>query len=507
MTGLALDDGTARRGITAKRYALAKLRFDRPFMGRANPRVAIFERDEGVLRSTKTHCRLGYRIQDRLHVGWRLRDGAQDFCRRGLLLQRLAQLGEQADVLDGDHRLGGEGLEQLDLLLCERPWFDSTEGYRPNGRSFSQERRSKDSAKTKILCEPTGQCELDGVQSFNIRVLNGPPVKYRGRERRLPVERPTMTWRSPQRTLMRRAQDLVPLTHVDVRVGRATEANRSLDYRIKHRLHVGWRTRDDFEDVGSRRLPLQRRFGVVARSRDCILRPFALGDVAVNYDRPASWDGIAAHLDRPSIRPGALGRPSLRDALAIANHLLVRIAMSNFPALGQQADVVVKTGTAGQEGIGYVKQLLEITIPSTDTQVGVEHRHAVAHMLERDAEFLLPPRQFAEQAGVLHSDDGLVGKCFDQFDLPRREGTRREALKNEGPNQIPLATQKHAQRGAEAGQLLEIRPGIVRVCKDVRDMDGTLLKHRLPEDGSAAWQRRVSFDARARFRAVAEGRS
>ena len=40
---------------------------------------------------------------------------------RGLLLQRFAQLVQQPRVLDGDHRLGGEVLDQLDLLVGERP--------------------------------------------------------------------------------------------------------------------------------------------------------------------------------------------------------------------------------------------------------------------------------------------------------------------------------------------------------------------------------------------------
>ena len=40
---------------------------------------------------------------------------------RGLLFQRFAQLVEQAGVLDGDNRLSGEILHQLDLLLGERP--------------------------------------------------------------------------------------------------------------------------------------------------------------------------------------------------------------------------------------------------------------------------------------------------------------------------------------------------------------------------------------------------
>ena len=47
---------------------------------------------------------------------------------RGLLLQRLGQLArarlhlvEQPHVLDRDHRLVGEGRDQFDLLVGERP--------------------------------------------------------------------------------------------------------------------------------------------------------------------------------------------------------------------------------------------------------------------------------------------------------------------------------------------------------------------------------------------------
>ena len=39
---------------------------------------------------------------------------------RGLLVERLAQLAEQAGVLHGDHGLGGEGLQQRDLPFVER---------------------------------------------------------------------------------------------------------------------------------------------------------------------------------------------------------------------------------------------------------------------------------------------------------------------------------------------------------------------------------------------------
>jgi len=64
----------------------------------------------------------GNRAEDRLHVGGRLRDHAQDLAGCRLLIQRLGQvavlgpkLREESGVLDRDHGLVGEGLEQPDL--------------------------------------------------------------------------------------------------------------------------------------------------------------------------------------------------------------------------------------------------------------------------------------------------------------------------------------------------------------------------------------------------------
>ena len=47
----------------------------------------------------------------------------------------------------------------------------------------------------------------------------------------------------------------------------------------------------------------------------------------------------------------------------------------------------------------------------------VEHRHAVAHVLERDMEFLLTLADFVEQPRILHCDDRLGGEVLQQHDL------------------------------------------------------------------------------------------
>ena len=84
--------------------------------------------DCGHIRLAKLRGRLGERIEHCLQIERRAADDFQHVRRCRLLLQRLAQFGgarlhlvEQADVLDGDHGLVGEGLDKLDLAIRERP--------------------------------------------------------------------------------------------------------------------------------------------------------------------------------------------------------------------------------------------------------------------------------------------------------------------------------------------------------------------------------------------------
>ena len=86
---------------------------------------------------------LGDRVEHRLHVGRRAADDAQDLGRRGLLLERLLGLVEQAHVLDRDHRLVGEGLQQRDLA-CAR-----------TARARGARRRSRRSAPFRAASAPT----------------------------------------------------------------------------------------------------------------------------------------------------------------------------------------------------------------------------------------------------------------------------------------------------------------------------------------------------------------
>ena len=71
--------------------------------------IAIEQANRRVVGPAHPSRALGNRIKHRLDVRRRAGDDAQNFARRGLLLQRLLELLEQPNVLEGDDRLVREG--------------------------------------------------------------------------------------------------------------------------------------------------------------------------------------------------------------------------------------------------------------------------------------------------------------------------------------------------------------------------------------------------------------
>ena len=91
----------------------------------------------------------------------------------------LIQFFEQADVLDGDHGLVGEGFEQCDLLFCKRADLGAANNDRADRDAFAQERVARTVRVPLMLhaCLDSGNSCLD----FAPHVVNMDrlPVEYR----------------------------------------------------------------------------------------------------------------------------------------------------------------------------------------------------------------------------------------------------------------------------------------------------------------------------------------
>ncbi len=90
--------------------------------------LAVEAPDDAAPGLAQPHRVLGQRLEDRLEIERRPPDHLEQLAGRGLLLERDPQLAvarlellEQAHVLDGDHGLVAEGLQELDMAGGELP--------------------------------------------------------------------------------------------------------------------------------------------------------------------------------------------------------------------------------------------------------------------------------------------------------------------------------------------------------------------------------------------------
>ncbi len=122
----SLEEGPARRRLPAGTVRVSLHDVDElgglPVRDRHAIDVPFLAVDEPLVRAAEPHRALDEARQHRLEVEGRAADDLEDLAGRRLLLERLGEvvvarleLREEADVLDGDDGLVGEGLEQLDL--------------------------------------------------------------------------------------------------------------------------------------------------------------------------------------------------------------------------------------------------------------------------------------------------------------------------------------------------------------------------------------------------------
>src|SRR5512145_445368 len=159
-------------------------------MGPRLQAVALHQPNRRVLRLAKSGRAFGDCIEYGLEVCWRTRYDTEDFASGCLLFQGLAHLRvglherpvlfleflEQPHVLDGNHGLVGEGLEQSDLLVSEGLDLSASERDRTDSFALAQERNAQSGAVTKLLGGRAAFGKLVHLR-LEIRRLNRLPIK------------------------------------------------------------------------------------------------------------------------------------------------------------------------------------------------------------------------------------------------------------------------------------------------------------------------------------------
>ena len=160
---------------------------------------------------------------------------------RQLRVARL-QLLEEPHVLDGDHCLIGEGLQQRDLLVAERPHFRPPDDDHADGGVLARERCREDGAKALGARAPgavrilaAGGLRLDVGDVERPPLQDGAPGDAARRDRTPAV----LAVRDERKlTGVRHTAQDVALDQENERVLAAAHPNRVPGHGVEHGLHV-----------------------------------------------------------------------------------------------------------------------------------------------------------------------------------------------------------------------------------------------------------------------------
>src|SRR5262245_201113 len=199
----------------------------------------------------KLSRRFDQRFEYRLQVKGRAADDLEHIGSGGLLLQRLAQLVEQARVLDGDDGLGSEALDQLDLLVGE--WADllAEDGDSADQFTLFEHRDHEQGPDTSAFDGYDGPWIAFGVRLPGREIGNVDHL-FRCCHAGKSSFRAGTPWRAlaflhqhGRRIMMRYKVKLLAVTQIQIsKIGRA-DARRACQHGVKHRLQFARRAGDD----------------------------------------------------------------------------------------------------------------------------------------------------------------------------------------------------------------------------------------------------------------------
>ena len=190
-------------------------------------------------------------------------DDLQDLGRAGLALERLVRLPEQPRVLDRDHRLVGEGLEQRLFLGVEDLQRLAADEDRADRAAFPDHRRDRQRVVLAVLRGDAAQAVGHVRVVQHVGVGDHPALAYRQFGRRAFERHGKELARAldalgVRPTHGREVKQAVVADQEHDQLTAAEEPLATHEDLLEHRLRVGHRGADHLQDVGGRGLALQR---------------------------------------------------------------------------------------------------------------------------------------------------------------------------------------------------------------------------------------------------------
>src|SRR5262249_5239104 len=158
------------------------------------------------------------------------------------------ELPEQPHVLDGDHGLVGEGLQELNLLVGKGTNLLASNQDPPDGVALSKQRHGKHGSMAEAVLEGLANRKFGGGLCREVVKMDGLAVGNRSARRRAAIEGDPFVEPRERPMVSHEPQD-VALDEADERVICPADARSILSDRVEHGLDIRERTRDYAQDL------------------------------------------------------------------------------------------------------------------------------------------------------------------------------------------------------------------------------------------------------------------
>jgi hypothetical protein len=330
--------------------------------------ITFESKDNGIVSSAQTRRALRYRLEHGPNVGRRLTYHTQDIAGRGLLVERFSevviprlQLLEQPHILDGDHRLVGEGLEERNLLVREGAYLLTSDQDPPNSYALTEQWYREHGPMVESALERSADRKFALTFRGEIVDMDGSSVRDRSPRRRAAIARDDFV-EIGKGPVVRHEPERIAIHEANHGVVGPAHTSGALGDRGENWLKLSRRAADYPQDLTRRRLLLQRLLRFVEEA-DILNRNHGLvGEGLQERD-------LLIH-KWPNLEPHRKDRPQ-RDS---------------FPHQGDgqhrvMTEAALQIATNGEFGFRQGRQVGKVKGRAIDDRAG---RNGAAH--ERDTE-------------------------------------------------------------------------------------------------------------------------